>query len=215
MRAHPTLLRVDFQHLVHVLGEVDDDSAVYGLPGEAGSAAARQNRNVVLVGGRNDCNDIVGRLRHDDGYRLDLIDARVGAVQQASHPVRAHFPVDVALQILDQRAVVIVSHLSKHGCVCGSSRGPDREKSCGGRKRKPNPFPTVGKFVLWESSGGGSTRGEAGYDTLSIKYVILPPGVMTSTSFPSGSLMTFFPIGDLSDNFPSNGLASSALTIVY
>ena len=49
---HPRvfLLRIDLNNLVQVLGEIHDHGDVAGLSAEAGAAAARQQRRVMLAG---------------------------------------------------------------------------------------------------------------------------------------------------------------------
>ena len=95
LSTHPLFLNVYLQHLPHVLGEVDDQGVVDGLTGQARPAAAREDRNSVSARCREDGYDILGRPRDDYGYRLDLVDASVGAVEQTRHAVGAHFAVNV------------------------------------------------------------------------------------------------------------------------
>ena len=93
LSTHPLFLDVYLQHLSHVLGEIDDNGVVDGLTGQASPSAARKNGDIVACCGSEYGDDILGRLWEYDGYRLDLVDARVGAVEQTRHAVGADLTV--------------------------------------------------------------------------------------------------------------------------
>ena len=82
LHAAPELFLIHFQNIVHVFGEIEDDGMTHRLTCQRRAAAARQDRYAELVG------DLDGRLhilfvpRHDDADGLDLIDRRVGGIQQ-------------------------------------------------------------------------------------------------------------------------------------
>ncbi len=89
--AGEALLEIHLENPVHVLGEVDHDRGANGLSCQAGSAPARQNGQTVIRGQRNGRRHVVSPARHHDSQGLNLINARVGAVQEAGESVRVNF----------------------------------------------------------------------------------------------------------------------------
>jgi hypothetical protein len=49
LHAGVTLLRVQLEERVHVFGKIEHDSDIAALPGQAGAAAAREDRRVELA----------------------------------------------------------------------------------------------------------------------------------------------------------------------
>ena len=99
LHPRPMFLGVQFQHLVHVIGHVEDDRPAHGLAGERRAAAARQHRNAVLTGHSHRRLHVIGVPGYHHPERLDLVNAGVGAVQHAAEGVEAHLPVEVFLQV--------------------------------------------------------------------------------------------------------------------
>jgi hypothetical protein len=67
--AREPTLRVDLEHAVQVLREVDDDGDVDRLAGEARAAAARGDRRLMVTAGLHRRDDVVDRPREDDADR--------------------------------------------------------------------------------------------------------------------------------------------------
>jgi hypothetical protein len=91
------LIGIEFQDLVQVLRNVNDEGSAYGLSGKAGAAAARQDGNVVFARDRNGGHDVIGMTWDDDPDRLDLVNAGVGAVQHSADIIKSHLAVNVIL----------------------------------------------------------------------------------------------------------------------
>ena len=87
------------------------------LSGKARSSAARQDGNPVSGGGRDHCHNVIRGPRQDHGYRLDLVDTRIGAVQQAGHAVGPDLAVNIPAQFLYEIAAVSFNVFGKHGHV--------------------------------------------------------------------------------------------------
>ena len=96
---------------------------IHGLSRKTRSAAARENGDAMSCGRRHYRNDIIGRLGNDDRYWLNLVDARVGAVQQPRHPVGPNFTGYVPSQLFDEVPAVPLNVFGKHGHVGESSVG--------------------------------------------------------------------------------------------
>ena len=71
----------------------------------------------MSCGRRDYRNDIIGRPGNDDGYWLNLVDARVGAVQQTRHPVGTDFAGYVPPQLFYEFPAVSLNVFGKHGHV--------------------------------------------------------------------------------------------------
>jgi hypothetical protein len=61
--ASPTLIGIDLQHLVHVLGRIDHHARAERLPRKRGAAAARRDRHAETSG------DFDGRQRQSASSR--------------------------------------------------------------------------------------------------------------------------------------------------
>ena len=87
---------IDRDHAIHVLREVEHQRRVARLAGEAGAAAARENRHRVLACERNRRDHVAFMARnHDADWHLPIV-RRVGGVGRASAGVEAHFAFDLA-----------------------------------------------------------------------------------------------------------------------
>ena len=76
-------LRVDLQQPVQVLAGVDDECGTDGLAALRRAGAARQDRHAGRHGGFGGADGLVGRARHDDAERLDLVDRRIRRIATA------------------------------------------------------------------------------------------------------------------------------------
>ena len=102
LSSHPAFFGVQFHHIAHVPREVHHDGVRNRLPGEARACAAWKHRHIVAIRGLHHGDNIVRIPWQNDAHRLYLVDARVRAVQHASHIVKAHFARDIAPQFLHQ-----------------------------------------------------------------------------------------------------------------
>src|SRR5207253_4247580 len=74
LHACESLLRIDLDQPVQVLGEVDDDGDVAGLSGKAGAAAVGEYRRAVVAADAHRLDDVVGRPRnHDPNRKLPVV----------------------------------------------------------------------------------------------------------------------------------------------
>jgi len=88
------LLGVELDDPVQVLGEIDDDGDVAGLSGEAGAAAARQQRCTVPAGEGDGLDDFVdGAGDYNADGDLAVVGA-VDSVEGARARVKANFAGD-------------------------------------------------------------------------------------------------------------------------
>ncbi len=91
-------LGVDLDDPMHVLGEVQHHRHVAALAGQAGAAAAGQDRHVVLAAEGDSGHDVVGVAREDDAdWDLPVVGG-VGGVQGAAAAVEADLAGHVAAE---------------------------------------------------------------------------------------------------------------------
>ena len=104
-------------------------AAADGLPRQAGRRPARQDRHALLGGDPDGGDDVVGRPRHDDAERLDLVEAGVGGVEPAPAPVEIDLGAGLLGQAVakavqgERRESVVGGHVgarSTAGSGCGS-----------------------------------------------------------------------------------------------
>ena len=98
---HPCifLLRIDFDDLVQVLGEINDHGDVAGLSAKAGAAAARQQRSVVLAGQSHGLDyffNCFGNYNAD--WNLTIIGS-IHGIESAGAIVKPHFACDGGAQL--------------------------------------------------------------------------------------------------------------------
>ena len=93
---------VHLADVVEVLRAVQNDARSDGLAREAGATAARGDGDLQLGGDLHRGRQVVGRLRHDDAKRLDLVEAGVGGVEPARGVVKANLTGNVPAQVTDQ-----------------------------------------------------------------------------------------------------------------
>ena len=67
--------------------EVDDERLVDGLAGQAGPCSARKNRHAIRGGRTHGGEDVLSRPRDENGMGHYLIQAGIGAVQDARQKV--------------------------------------------------------------------------------------------------------------------------------
>ena len=113
----PHFLGVDFDNLVQILAEVDDDGMVHGLPGQAGASGAGQDWNVVLLGYFHHCQHVVHGPGDHHPHRLHLVDAGVGAVEDPGIGVEAHLSGNPGSKGLSQ---VFALFTANTGCRRGA-----------------------------------------------------------------------------------------------
>ena len=93
-------LGVDTANRIHVLGEVEHDRRVAGLPGERRTAAARENRETVLARQRERAHHVAFVARNHDAQRNLPINRGVGGVERERRVVGAHLAVDRAAEFI-------------------------------------------------------------------------------------------------------------------
>ena len=98
--AGPLLLGVHLQDVVQVLAEVHDDGVVDGLAGEAGAAGAGKHRDAFAGGEFHHGLHVGSRARNHHADRFHLVDAGVGAVEQAGMRIEADLAVHAAAQFV-------------------------------------------------------------------------------------------------------------------
>ena len=130
---HPALLDIEFQHLVHVLGEIDVHGVADGLSGKTRGAASGQDGRLVADRDTDRGRDIIGVPGNHYADRLDLPNAGVGAIEDLRVCVETNLSLHFPAKLL--------------GEVCGI-----------GRHGEPD-LPLVRGLVfsgnfLWESSLG-------------------------------------------------------------
>src|SRR5579864_6211532 len=89
---------IDLHNLVEVLGEIDDHGDVAGLSAEAGAAATRQQRRVVLACQSDGLNYVFNGLGNDDADRDLAIVRAIDGVESACAIVKADFTCDGCAQ---------------------------------------------------------------------------------------------------------------------
>ena len=90
---------IDFDNLVQVLGEIHDHGNVAGLSAEAGAAAARQQRRVVLAGQSHSLNYFFNCFGNDNAdWNLTIVRS-IDGIESAGAIVKADFAGDGGAQI--------------------------------------------------------------------------------------------------------------------
>ena len=87
----PLLGFIHFQQLVHVFGEIQNEGVADRLPGQAGAAAPRQERDLVILGNSDGLEYICFIPRENDSYGLNLVNAGVGGVHDQRERIEAQF----------------------------------------------------------------------------------------------------------------------------
>jgi hypothetical protein len=98
-RLHPgeSLLYVQLENAIHVLGEVEYDSRIATLPGQAGACAPSQNRRAVFSADCNRGDYIVGiAWNHQSYWNLAIVGA-VGRVHGPATPIETNLALDALL----------------------------------------------------------------------------------------------------------------------
>ena len=83
LHARPPRVRIEGDDAVHVLRTVDDDRDVATLAGEAGAAAASDDRRAVTAADAHGRDDVIGVAREDDAQRHLAVIRSVRRVQGA------------------------------------------------------------------------------------------------------------------------------------
>ena len=100
----------DLDDLAERLRQIDDDAAPQRFAGDAGAGPARNQRDLVLERVADEFGKIGFIARHHDAGRLDLEDARVGAVDVASDVVEAYVPLEEPSQVVADSASSLWIH---------------------------------------------------------------------------------------------------------
>jgi hypothetical protein len=108
-------LGVDFQNAIDVLGKIDHHCHVTALTGQAGAAAARDDRRPVPVTGRHGFDHVVDAARNHHADRHLTIVGGVGGVESPAAIVESDLAFDLLSQVGRQRAGV---HLRGLDCRC-------------------------------------------------------------------------------------------------
>ena len=130
---------IDLEQPVHVLAGVDDERGADGLAALRRAGAARQDRHAGGDGDLGGADGLVGRARHDDAERLDLVDRRVRRIAAAAPGVEQHFARELAakacLKGVERRSGHAAGvDLKAEGGYCMAA--PPRRRTAGdGRKR--------------------------------------------------------------------------------
>ena len=90
--------RIEGHDLVQVLGAVDDDGDVAALPGQAGAAAARQERRPKSPALFDGGDDVVDGARDDDADGNLAVVRAVGGVERPVTRVEADLAADSRAQ---------------------------------------------------------------------------------------------------------------------
>ena len=69
------------------------------LAGERRSAAARQDRHAELIGNFNRGLNVGLMAGNHDAYRLDLVDRRIGRIEQPRVAIEANLPFNSLLEL--------------------------------------------------------------------------------------------------------------------
>jgi hypothetical protein len=117
LHAHPELLGVDLEHLVHVAREVEDEGVVDGLARQRRAAAPRQDRDLVLGGDLDRGAHVVGVARDHHADRLHLVHRGVGRVEETGGGVEP----DVAADRLAEFAFEVVHGGPLYSLLAGRS----------------------------------------------------------------------------------------------
>jgi hypothetical protein len=91
--------RVDLEHAVHVLREIEQHGDVARLPAKARAAAAREHGRVVAAADLERAHDVFLAAREHDADGDLAVVRRIGRVQRAAAGIEAHFAVDRPRQL--------------------------------------------------------------------------------------------------------------------
>ena len=95
LRADPAFFWIHLDHVVHVLGVVDDDRTfLHRLAGQPGAAAAAQNLDAVPVADLDNGLNVLNGLWQHHSRRLHLVNAGVLAVEGTRVTVEPDFALD-------------------------------------------------------------------------------------------------------------------------
>src|SRR5205814_1130725 len=90
---------IDLDHAVEVLREVEHDRDVAALPSQAGSAAATEDRHVVLTADAHPFHDVIERAGDDDADRHLAVVRSARRVERAISVAKSDRTLDVLAQI--------------------------------------------------------------------------------------------------------------------
>ncbi len=127
-RLHPRIffLRIDFKDLVQVLGEINDHSHVAALPGQAGSASARQQWSAVLACHGHNLNYLFDRLRNDNADGDLTVVRPIDGVEGARSVIKADFAADGGAQLGGESVGLDAGKIFLGGCAGVHERVPRR-----------------------------------------------------------------------------------------
>jgi hypothetical protein len=102
----PLGFRLEVEHFVQVLGDVDHQGRAHGLAALGGAGTPGQDRNARLGRDSHGTQRVLGAGRHHHPDRLDLVDRGVGAVAAPAEAVEQHLALQLVPQPRRQRTVV-------------------------------------------------------------------------------------------------------------
>ncbi len=85
---------IDIEHIAQILREIHDDSDVAALPGEAGAAAAREQRGSIAMSESHGGHHVVDGPRHYHANRHLAIVRGIGGIQRSAAIVETNFAGD-------------------------------------------------------------------------------------------------------------------------
>ena len=89
-------VRIEIQHLVEVLADIDHQRRANGLTALRRAAAARQDRNPVVPCDLYRADNVIPVCRHYHPDRLDLIDRGIGRIAAAAERIEQDIAFEFA-----------------------------------------------------------------------------------------------------------------------
>src|SRR5690348_10960548 len=90
---------IELENPVHVLGQIHDYRNITALTGEAGTAAACQNRGAIMPRRGDSGDDIVRISWDDDSDRYLPIIRAVRRIERAAAIIKSHFAAHMPAQL--------------------------------------------------------------------------------------------------------------------
>ncbi len=94
LNTRPAFLGVDLEDSIQVLRGVEHQAGTDGLTRLRRPTTPRRNWGAVPGGNLDHLDDVLRGSRQNDAERLDLIDTRVGCVQNSRYSIESHLAVD-------------------------------------------------------------------------------------------------------------------------
>jgi hypothetical protein len=119
LHPRPPPLRIHFKYSIEILAHINDDSRTDGLTGQARSAAARNQRNMMILGDLHDNVNVFHGARNHDAERLDLINAGVRAVEPPRGLIEADFALNRLLEMSGEGLALQFAEVGGHETIFG------------------------------------------------------------------------------------------------